>query len=176
MFKGFVSGQWSILPSSFYISVFTFSTRACTENANIIFVNRTSEWIHKWGKSKIVSKFNKELTSQEKERASAEGSELLGGGAGGQHGAGDQWPVCVADALLLVLTWNTPPRKASGVSSNPTTVGFRDLPRPLPAQKLKLLSDHKWNQSRPNIRLEAGWPWPWPWVVVSYLPRLCWTG
>lgn len=97
MFKGFVSGQWSILPSSFYISVFTFSTRACTENANIIFVNRTSEWIHKWGKSKIVSKFNKELTSQEKERASAEGSELLGGGAGASMGqeTGDQsvWPL-----------------------------------------------------------------------------------
>ena len=99
-----------------------------------------------------------------------------GGRGGGQHGAGDQWPVCVAAALLLVLTWNTLPRKASGISSNPTTVGFRDLPRPLPAQKLKLLSDHKWNQSRPNIRLEAGWPWPWPWVVVSYLPRLCWAG
>ena len=51
-----------------------------------------------------------------------------GGRGGGQQGVGDQWPVCVASALLLVLTWNTLPRKASGVSSNPTTVGLRDLP------------------------------------------------
>ena len=96
VFKGFVSGQWSILPSSFYISVFTFSIRACTENANIIFVNRMSEWINKWGKSKIVSKFNKELTSREKEKASTggpalhhtspRGSEILEVGTGARMG------------------------------------------------------------------------------------------